>query len=128
MHDECNVAHVDTRNVGLKELIMQAHWKPLIVYFSLIFLSEISTFAHHNTSKTIKKEQKKGGGVEIVGRKRSNGNKNVGSRPAWDLLRIYERDVSRRNVSFYGWYCYTFFYPIMCSVQKEDQGISKTKM
>lgn len=49
MHDECNVVHVDTRNVGLKRLIMQAHCKPRIVYFSLIFLFEISTFAHHNT-------------------------------------------------------------------------------
>lgn len=32
------------------------------------------------------------------------------------------------NVSFYGRYCYTFFYPLMYSAQKEDQEISKTKM
>lgn len=59
MHGECNVAHVDTRNAGLKGLIMQARWKPRIVYCPLIFLSEISSSSPHNTLKTIKKKKKR---------------------------------------------------------------------
>lgn len=81
MHGECNVAHVDTRNTGLKGLIMQARWKPRIVYCPLIFLSEISSSSPHNTLKTIKKKKKEKERGKVR-KKRADRNKNVDGRPA----------------------------------------------